>query len=131
MKKKPVWNCLFCRFAIEYLSDCFFFSFLRFFGCYKVVDGIRKSNFSFGLIDKCLNNKSLVNSKTTSFLFSSSRIHQRFFVQNRKIYRLFIFFICSLASDVTIFASLILKQGVNGLKAFAFCILTVNDEYAK
>ena len=53
------------------------------------------------------------------------------FFQNRKkklFYRLFIFI---LSSDVTILSSLILKQGVQGLQAFAFCILTVNDEHTK
>ena len=40
-------------------------------------------------------------------------------------------FIFVLSSDVTILASLILKQGVQGLQAFAFCISTVNDEHAK
>ena len=43
-------------------------------------------------------------------------------------YRLFIF---SLSSDITILASLILKQGVQGLQAFAFCILTINDQHTK
>ena len=36
-----------------------------------------------------------------------------------------------LSSNVLILASLILKQGVQGIKAFAFCILTVNDEHTK
>ena len=36
-----------------------------------------------------------------------------------------------LSSDVTILAYLILKQGVQGLQTFAFCILTVNDEHSK
>ena len=36
-----------------------------------------------------------------------------------------------MSSDVTILACLILKQGVQGLQAFAFCLLTVNDEHAK
>ena len=69
--------------------------------------------------------------KATSFLFSGLRIHRRFFFQNRKkntFYRLFIFI---LSSDVTIIVSLILKQGVQGLQAFAFGILTVNDEHTK
>ena len=68
--------------------------------------------------------------KATSFLFSGLRI-RRFFFQNRKkntFYRLFIFI---LSSDVTIIVSLILKQGVQGLQAFAFGILTVNDEHTK
>ena len=69
----------------------------------------------------------------TSFLFSGLWIHQRFFFQNRKkyiyiFYRLFIFI---LSSDIMILSSLILKQGVQGLRAFAFCILTVNDEHTK
>ena len=41
------------------------------------------------------------------------------------------FFIFILSSDVTILSFLILKQGVQGLQAFAFCILTVNDEHTK
>ena len=69
----------------------------------------------------------------TSFLFSGLWIHRRFFFQNRKkyiyiFYRLFIFI---LSSNIMILSSLILKQGVQGLRAFAFCILTVNDEHTK
>ena len=52
-----------------------------------------------------------------------------FFKIEKKIY--FTDFIFILSSDVTIFASLILKQGVQGLQAFAFCRLTVNDEHTK
>ena len=52
-----------------------------------------------------------------------------FFKIEKKIY--FTDFIFILSSDVTIFASLILKQGVQGLRAFAFCRLTVNDEHTK
>ena len=52
-----------------------------------------------------------------------------FFKIEKKIY--FTDFIFILSSDVTILASLILKQGVQGLKAFAFCRLTVNDEHTK
>ena len=70
--------------------------------------------------------------KATSFLFSGLPIRRRFcFFQNRKkklFYRLFIFI---LSSDVTILSSLILKQGVQGLQACAFCILTVNVEHTK
>ena len=40
-------------------------------------------------------------------------------------------FIFILSSDVTVLASLILKQRVQGLQVFAFCILTVNDEHTK
>ena len=56
--------------------------------------------------------------------------HRFFFSKYKKIYfyRLFIFI---LSSDVTMLASLILKQGVQGLLAFAFSILTVNDENTK
>ena len=43
-------------------------------------------------------------------------------------YRLFILI---LSCGVTILASLILKQRVQGLQAFAFCISTVNDEQTK
>ena len=46
-------------------------------------------------------------------------------IEKKKFYRLIIFI---LSSNVSILASLILKQGVQGIKAFAFCILTVNDE---
>ena len=52
-----------------------------------------------------------------------------FKIEKKKLfYRLFIFI---LYSDVTILSSLILKQGVQGLQVFAFCILTVNDEHTK
>ena len=57
-----------------------------------------------------------------------------FFFQNRKkkyfiiFYRLFIII---LSSDVTVLACLILKQGVQGLQAFSFCMLTINDEHTK
>ena len=68
----------------------------------------------------------------TSFIFSGLRVRQRFFFKIEKIffllYRLFIFI---LSSDVTILSSLILKQGVQGVQAFPFCILTVNDEHTK
>ena len=70
----------------------------------------------------------------TSFLFSGLRIRRRFFcffffkIEKKNFYRLFIFI---LSSNVTILSSLILKQGVQGLQAFAFCILTVNDEHTK
>ena len=65
------------------------------------------------------------------FLFSGLRIHRLFFFffQNRKKCIYFILFI--LSYDVTILASLILQPGVQGLQAFAFCILTVNDEHSK
>ena len=33
--------------------------------------------------------------------------------------------------DDTILAPLILKQGFQGLQAFAFCILTINDQHTK
>ena len=42
--------------------------------------------------------------------------------------RLFIFI---LPSNVMLIASLILKQGVQGLQAFTFCILIINDEHTK
>ena len=53
-----------------------------------------------------------------------------FFFQNtKKKFDRFSIFI--LSSDVTILASLILKQGVQGLQASAFCISTINDDFAK
>ena len=51
-----------------------------------------------------------------------------FFKIEKKNYRLFIFI---LSSGVTILATLILKQEVQRLQAFAFCILIVNDEHTK
>ena len=67
------------------------------------------------------------------FLFFGLQIHHPFFFKIEKkyftiFYRLFIFI---LSPDVTILASLILKQGVQGLQAFSFCMLTVNDEHTK
>ena len=51
------------------------------------------------------------------------------FFQNRKkkLYFTDLFLFCS--PTLTIPASLILKQRVLGLQAFAFCILTFNDEH--
>ena len=54
-----------------------------------------------------------------------------FFFQNRKKCLYFILFIFILSYDVMVLASLILQQGVQGLQAFAFCILTANDEHTK
>ena len=51
-----------------------------------------------------------------------------FFKIEKKNYRLFIFI---LSSCVTRLATLILKQEVQRLQAFAFCILIVNDEHTK
>ena len=51
-----------------------------------------------------------------------------FFKIEKKNYRLFIFI---LSSGVTILATLILKQEVQRLQAFASCILIVNDEHTK
>ena len=51
-----------------------------------------------------------------------------FFKIEKKNYRLFIFI---LSSGVTILATLILKQEVQRLQEFAFCILIVNDEHTK
>ena len=71
-----------------------------------------------------------VSFRATSFLFCGLQIHQHFFskIEKNIFCRLFIFI---LSSDVMILASLILKQGVQGLQAFAFCILTINDEHRK
>ena len=70
--------------------------------------------------------------KRLLFLFSGFRIHRLFFFfQNRKKCIYFILFIFILSYDVTILTSLILQPGVQGLQAFAFCILTVNDEHSK
>ena len=62
------------------------------------------------------------------FYFVVYRATNIFFFKIEKniFYRLFI-----LSSDVTILATLILKQGVQGLQAFAFSILTINDEHRK
>ena len=74
----------------------------------------------------------IFHDEATSFLFSSLRIRRRSFFRIEKnifiFYRLFIFI---LPSNVKILATLILKQGFQGLKAFAFCILNVNDEHTK
>ena len=51
-----------------------------------------------------------------------------FKLEKRNYFRLFIFI---LSSDATILSSLILKQGVQGLQVFAFCILAVIDEHMK
>ena len=70
-----------------------------------------------------------VSFRATSFLFCGLQIHQHFFskIEKNIFYRL----IFILSSDVMILAFLILKQGVQGLQAFAFCILTINDEHRK
>ena len=49
-------------------------------------------------------------------------------IDKKIFYRLFIFI---LSSNVIILASLISKQGVQGLQAFAFSILTINDKHTK
>ena len=59
-----------------------------------------------------------------SFLFFSKWKKKKFII----FYRLFIII---LSSDVTVLACLILKQGVQGLQAFSFCMLTINDEHTK
>ena len=64
------------------------------------------------------------------FIFWFSDPPTFFFFQNTKK-KQFDGLIFILSSDVTILASLILKQGVQGLQAFALCISTVNDEHAK
>ena len=66
----------------------------------------------------------------TSFYFLVFGSTNFFFFQNTKK-KQFDGLIFILPSDVTILASLILKQGVQGLQAFALCISTVNDEHAK
>ena len=62
------------------------------------------------------------------FIFWFSDPPTFFFFQNTKK-KQFYGLIFILPSDVTILASLILKQGVQGLQAFSFCIFTVNDEH--
>ena len=62
------------------------------------------------------------------FWFSDPPTFFFFKIQKKKQFDGLIFI---LPSDVTILASLILKQGVQGLQAFALCISTVNDEHAK
>ena len=61
-------------------------------------------------------------------VYGSAYVFVLFFQKRKKNYRLFIFI---LSSDVTILASLILKQAVQGLQAFAFCILAINNEHPK
>ena len=53
-----------------------------------------------------------------------------FFFQNRikTFYRFFSFI---LSSGIVMLASLIIKEGVQGLQVFAFWILTVNDKHTK
>ena len=70
----------------------------------------------------------------TSFLFSgygSAGGFFCFFFENRKKFIYFTEIIFILSSEVTILASLILKQGIQGLQVLAFCILTINDEHTK
>ena len=63
------------------------------------------------------------------FWFTDPPMFFFFFLKiEKKNYRLFIFI---LSSGVTILATLILKQEVQRLQAFAFCILIVNDEHTK
>ena len=61
-------------------------------------------------------------------VYGSANIFFFFKLEKRNYFRLFIFI---LSSDATILSSLILKQGVQGLQAFAFCILAVIDEHMK
>ena len=68
---------------------------------------------------------------TGDFFFILRICHLFFFFQNRKKYIFTDFFIFILSSDITMLAFLILKQGLQGLLAFAFSILTVNDENTK
>ena len=67
---------------------------------------------------------------TLLFCFVVYVLDDVFFFQNRiKTFSRFFSFI--LSSDIIMLASLIIKEGVQGLQVFAFCLLTVNDKHTK